>query len=246
MSSNKRLSKAKRNQITREQDYLVNRKFAMKRITPMTDNQCRLFQSYAAGKHIASIGSAGTGKTFASMYLALKDVMEKGEYERIIIVRSAVQSREQGFMPGSLAEKMSYYEAPYMDIVNDLFERKDAYQIMKQKGMITFMSTSFVRGLTFDNSIIIVDEVQNQNFQEINTIATRVGHNSRLLLCGDVKQDDLKTSRNTRDNSGLGDFLKVARKMSCFDIIEFQTDDIVRSGFVKEYIIAKERTLELA
>ena len=157
----KRLSRKKTRQVERDMDHIVNNKFTMKRINPITETQHQLFDSYNSGQNIAAIGSAGTGKTYVSLYLALQDVMKNNEYEKIIIVRSAVQSREQGFMPGSLTEKMAYYETPYMDIVSDLFQRGDAYGIMKQKGMIQFMSTSFVRGLTFDNSIIIFDEAHN-------------------------------------------------------------------------------------
>ena len=241
-----RLSRKKRKQVERETDYVVNNKFSMKRISPITENQKWLFESYKDGLNIAAIGSAGTGKTYVSLYLALEEVMKKDLYDKIIIVRSAVQSREQGFMPGSLNQKMEYYETPYIDIVNDLFGRGDAYSIMKQKKMIEFMSTSFVRGLTFDNAIIILDEVQNCNFGEIDTVMTRVGESSKIILCGDVKQDDLTNTRNRADNSGLRDFLKVVSKMDCFDTIEFNTEDIVRSGLVKEYIITKERELEFA
>lgn len=240
------ITRKKQRQVQRDMEHIVNNKFTMKRISPITENQKKLFESYDEGYNIAAIGSAGTGKTYVSMFLALEEVMKKDLYEQIIIIRSAVQSRDQGFMPGSLNEKMSYYEAPYTDIVNDLFERGDAYQIMKQKGMIKFMSTSFVRGLTFDNSIIILDEVQNCNFQEIDTVMTRVGESSKIILCGDIKQDDLQNTRNRADVSGLRDFMKVLTSMQSFNVIEFQTEDIVRSGVVKEYIIAKERELEFA
>jgi len=241
-----RLNRKKRTQVERETDYVVNNKFTMKRVQPMTETQHTLFDSYDNGKNIAAIGSAGTGKTYVSLYMALEELMDQNDYEKIVIVRSAVQSREQGFMPGSLNEKMSYYEAPYTDIVNDLFGRGDAYSILKQKKMIEFMSTSFIRGLTFDNAIIILDEVQNCNFGEIDTVMTRVGENSKIILCGDVKQDDLKSSRNRQDNSGLRDFIRIINKMPSFDVIEFGTDDIIRSGLVREYIITKERELEAA
>ena len=143
-------------------------------------------------------------------------------------------------MPGDAKEKMAHFEMPYVDIVNNLFERADGYQIMKQKAMIRFMSTSFIRGLTFDNAIIIVDEVQNMSDGEINTIMTRVGRDSKIILCGDVKQDDLAISKNRADVSGLRNFIRVAKKIQSFDIIEFGIDDIVRSGLVREYIIARE------
>ena len=245
--SKRRLSKTKRTRQEREQEYLVNTKFGMKQINPITENQRKLFQMYQQGKNLLAIGSAGTGKTYISLYLALKDVMARNEYQEIIIVRSSVQSREQGHMPGNANEKMANFEQPYIDIVNDLFERGDAYQIMKQKGMIRFMSTSFVRGLTFDNALIIVDECQNMNYGELKTIFTRIGHNSRIMLCGDTKQDDLTSSRHKNDVSGLRDFKRVVDKMGteCFGTVEFNVDDIVRSGIVKQYIIAEEE-LELA
>jgi phosphate starvation-inducible protein PhoH len=237
------MAKRKRIQITKETDQLVNTKFAMKKINPMTDNQANLFDLFDEGKHILAIGSAGTGKTYISLWLALKSVMSGKEQKQIIIVRSSVQSREQGHMPGNASEKMTYFEMPYIDIVNDLFERGDGYSIMKQKGMIKFMSTSFIRGLTFDNSIIIVDEIQNMTDSEINTIMTRVGKNSRIVLCGDVRQDDLVLSKNRADVSGLSKFIRIARKIPSFDIIEFGVDDIIRSGLVREYIIAREAEL---
>jgi phosphate starvation-inducible protein PhoH len=243
MSTRKRLTKTKRTQVVRETDYLIDTKFGMKRIEPITDTQTKLFDAYNNGKNILAVGSAGTGKTYISLYLALKDVMAKKQYKEIIVVRSSVQSREQGHMPGGAQEKMSYFEAPYVDIVNDLFERGDAYQIMKQKNMIRFMSTSFIRGLTFDNALIIVDECQNMRWDELRTIMTRVGESSRIILCGDTKQDDLATSKNRLDVSGLRHFKKVIDKMStdCFETIEFTVDDIVRSGLVKEFIIAEEQ-----
>lgn len=245
--SRRRLTKTKANKIEKETDYLLNTKFGMKQISPMTDNQERLFKSYQQGKNILAIGSAGTGKTYISLYLALKDVMAKNEYKKIIIVRSSVQSREQGHMPGDAKEKLSHFEAPYIDIVNDLFGRGDAYQIMKQKNMIQFMSTSFIRGLTFDNTLILVDECQNMRWDEIRTIMTRVGEGSRIVLCGDTKQDDLACSKNRMDVSGLRQFKRVIDKMGtkCFDTVEFTVDDIVRSGLVKEFIIAEE-LLEVA
>jgi phosphate starvation-inducible protein PhoH len=242
MSTRKRLTKTRRTQIERETDYLLDTKFGMKRIDPITNTQTKLFEAYQNGKNILAVGSAGTGKTYISLYLALKDVMAKNQYKEIIIIRSSVQSREQGHMPGDAKEKMAHFEAPYVDIVNDLFERGDAYQVMKQKNMIRFMSTSFIRGLTFDNALIIVDEVQNLNYEETRTVMTRVGQDSRIILCGDTKQDDLTNSKNKLDVSGLRYFKRVIDRMGsdCFETIEFTTDDIVRSGLVKAFIIAEE------
>jgi phosphate starvation-inducible PhoH-like protein len=243
MSTRKRLTKTRRTQIVRETDYLLDTKFGMKRIEPITDTQKKLFDAYSNGKNILAVGSAGTGKTYISLYLALKDVMAKNQYKEVIVIRSSVQSREQGHMPGGAQEKMSHFESPYVDIANDLFERGDAYQIMKQKNMIRFMSTSFIRGLTFDNALIIVDECQNMRWDELRTIMTRVGQNSRIILCGDTKQDDLACSKNRLDVSGLRHFKRVIDKMSsnCFETVEFTVNDIVRRGLVKEFIIAEEQ-----
>lgn len=246
MSNNRRMSKTRRSRIEKDTNHLVNTRFDMKPITPITETQKQLFSSFKQGKNILAVGSAGTGKTYISLYLALRELIDTNQYTKILIVRSSVQSREQGHMPGSATEKMAYFETPYSDIVNDLYGRGDAYQILKQKGMINFMSTSFIRGLTFDNSLIIVDECQNMNWGEIRTIMTRVGDNSRIIFCGDTKQDDLISSRNKADNSGLYNFKKVIDKMGsdCFRVVEFTSSDIVRSGVVKEFIIAEEQ-LEL-
>jgi predicted ribonuclease YlaK len=247
MSKQRRLPKRTRTRIEKETDYLLNTKFGMKRVNPLTENQCKTFDSYEQGKNLLLVGSAGTGKTYVALYLALKDVLEKNIYKEVIIVRSTVQSREQGHMPGDEKQKAAHFEAPYVDIVNDLFERGDAYQIMKQKNMIKFMSTSFIRGLTFDNALIIVDEMQNLTYGEGRTILTRVGNDSRIILCGDTKQNDLIYSKNRADISGLAQLKRVIDHMEgdCFDTIEFSVEDIVRSGFVKQFIIAEEE-LEVA
>lgn len=236
----KRLSRKTKTQIERETDHIINTKFSMNTVQPKTKNQSKMFDSYYAGKMIAALGSAGSGKTFVAMYLALKDILENNEYKQVLIVRSAVQTRDQGFMPGSLKEKEAHYETPYIDITNALFGRGDAYQILKQKNQVKFMTSSFVRGLTFDNMIVIVDECQSMTEHELSSIITRVGENSKIIFCGDTRQDDLATTKNRADVSGLVKFTKVLRAMKEFDIINFTTDDIVRSGLVKSYLIAKE------
>ena len=225
---------------------ILNQRFSMRKISPLTPTQSDLFSSYKEGYNIAAIGTAGTGKTMCATYLALQDVLEKGEYERIVIIRSAVQTREQGFVPGTLQQKEAIFEQPYIDIVNDLFGRGDAYQILKQKGIIRFTTSSNIRGLTFDNSVIIVDECQSMTYHELDTIITRVGEESKIVFCGDTRQDDLKQSKNRADISGLDAFLKVLNAISSFNVVKFGIEDIVRSGLVKEYIIAKEQFLEVA
>ena len=239
----RRLSRREKQRLARDQDHMVtilNNKFGMRQIRPLTQTQSDLFDAYKQGYNLAAIGTAGTGKTMCAMYLALNDVMQKRGYDKIIVVRSAVQTREQGFMPGSKEQKEALYSVPYSDIVNDLFDRGDAYKILETKGMVQFMTSSFVRGLTFDNAIIIVDECQSITYHELDTIITRVGESSKIIFCGDTKQDDLNISKNRADVSGLGDFLRVLNKVPSFKTIKFTAEDIVRSGLVKEYILAKE------
>ena len=215
-------------------------------IEPITDNQKKLFDSYADGKHIVAYGTAGTGKTFISLYNALADVLdETTPYERIYLVRSLVSTREIGFLPGDHEDKADIYQIPYKNMVKYMFQMPtDAdfemlYGNLKAQETIKFWSTSFIRGTTLDNAIVIVDEFQNLNFHELDSIITRVGENSRIIFCGDASQSDLV---KTNDRNGIHDFLNILRKMPSFDIIEFGIDDIVRSGLVKEYIIAKLET----
>ena len=212
-------------------------------IEPITENQKKLFDSYAEGKQIVAYGTAGTGKTFISLYNALADVLdETTPYERIYLVRSLVSTREIGFLPGDHEDKADIYQIPYKNMVKYMFQMPtDAdfemlYGNLKAQETIKFWSTSFIRGTTLDNAIIIVDEFQNLNFHELDSIITRIGENSRIIFCGDASQTDLV---KTNDRNGIHDFLNILRKMPSFDIIEFGIDDIVRSGLVKEYIIAK-------
>lgn len=243
MSRQRRLSPKERKLLRRKQGKgTLDTKFSMRDISPMTDTQEDMFDSYRAGYNIAAIGTAGTGKTMCGLYLGLSDILNDDDYDQVIIVRSAVQTREQGFMPGTQAQKEAVYAVPYADIVNNLFGRGDAWEILKQKHSVKFMTSSFVRGLTFDNSIIIVDECQSMTYHELDSIITRVGDSSRIIFCGDTAQDDLATSRNRNDISGLTDFINVLKRMDhSFKIVQFGIEDIVRSGLVKEYIIAKEK-----
>jgi len=225
----------------REKSGTLNSKFSMRHIKPITSTQEEMFYNYQSGYNIAAIGTAGTGKTMCALYLALQDILLSDEYEQIVIVRSAVQTREQGFMPGSQAQKEAVYSVPYADITCDLFGRGDAWDILKQKRQVKFMTSSFVRGLTFDNSIIVVDECQSMTYHELDSIITRVGESSKIIFCGDTRQDDLAGSRNKNDVSGLAKFMEVLNRIPSFKVVNFGVEDIVRSGLVKEYIIAKEK-----
>ena len=215
----------------------------MREIDPLTQNQQTLFDAYAQNKHLVAYGCAGTGKTFITLYNALKDVLDPNTpYDKVYIVRSLVATREIGFLPGDHEDKSSLYQIPYKHMVKYMFEmRTEAdfqmlYGNLKTQGTIDFWSTSFIRGTTFDKAIIIVDEFQNLNYHELDSIMTRVGEDTKIMFCGDATQTDL-LKQNERN--GIHDFMRVLRLMSSVDIIEFGVEDIVRSGLVKEYILAK-------
>lgn len=207
----------------------------MVNVKPLTTNQETMFHSYFNDNQVVAYGSAGTGKTFLALYLAITDILAKrNQRERIIVVRSAVPTREQGYLPGTLEEKQMHYENPYRDIMAELFGRFSTYDDMKEAGLIEFMTTSFIRGLTWDNCVVIVEEGQNMTWHEINSTMTRVGENTRIIFTGDLIQTDLNKRNN--DTTGMADFIKVAQKMDSFDLIKFTTHDIVRGKFVKEWI----------
>ena len=213
----------------------------LKRFDPLTDNQKKFFDAYKIGDYfIALHGVAGTGKTFCALYKAIEEVLDKSNpFSKIIVVRSAVQSRDMGHLPGDVGEKMEIYEQPYRQICETLFSRKDAWDRLEEQGYVKFISTSFIRGMSFDDAIIIVDEMQNMTYEEIDTVMTRVGYRSKIIWCGDYRQTDLNKKKN--DVSGILKFFDIAQHMSSFTRIEFTVDDIVRSSLVKDYILAKIR-----
>lgn len=212
--------------------------FDLDTINPLTPAQEEMFHAWLNNYHIAAHGSAGTGKTFLALYLALNSVLEQ-MHNRIIVLRSAVSTREIGFLPGDMNEKIQYYELPYHDILEELIGRKNTYNDMKDAGLIEFSTTSFIRGLTWDNAILVVDEGENMTWHEINSIMTRVGHNTRVLFTGDLVQTDLDGSRKN-GTCGMDHFLKVIQNMNNFASIKFNRHDIVRSDFVKSWITATE------
>jgi len=223
----------------RRQNKILKHNFKLTSIHPLTKNQKCAFDENEKNKNILMIGTAGTGKTFLACLFALNNLFSS-KAKKIIIIRSSVTTRDQGFLPGTLQEKMALYEAPYRDIFSELCSgRRDVYDVLKKKDYLEFMSTSYLRGTTFDDSIIIVDEIQNCIDHEVNSILTRVGNRSRVLLCGDSKQDDLKTLGKKSQITGIDNIISVANVMKSFSTITFSVDDIVRSGFVKEYILAR-------
>jgi predicted ribonuclease YlaK len=217
-------------------DYLLN-------IEPLTDNQRIMFEEYGRGQNIFAYGAAGTGKTFLALFLALRDVLdEHTPYEKVYVVRSLVATREIGFLPGTHEDKASLYQIPYKNMVKYMFEMPNdgafdmLYENLKAQETISFWSTSFLRGTTLDKAIVIVDECQNLNFHELDSIITRVGEDTKILFCGDASQSDLQRSN---ERSGIIDFQRILQQMKEFSLVEYGVDDIVRSGLIKSYLIAK-------
>ena len=212
-------------------------------VKPITDNQKQVFSSWKKGKNQFLFGCAGTGKTFVSLYLALQDIFDlKTKYDRVVLVRSLIPTREIGFLPGDEEDKSALYQVPYQNMVQFMFEMNNEQQFnslydkLKAQGSLFFLSTSFLRGLTFDNTVVIVDECQNLNFHELDTIITRIGQDSRIIFCGDFDQTDLQ---RTNEINGLFNFVKILEEMEEFNCTEFTIGDIVRSGFIRSYLINK-------
>ena len=212
-------------------------------IKPLTDSQQKVFDAWDKAKNLFLFGCAGTGKSFITIYLALRDILdEKTPYDKLYIVRSLVPTREIGFLPGDHEDKANLYQIPYKNMVRFMFEMPDdpsfemLYANLKAQDTISFWSTSFIRGTTIDNSIVLVDESENLNFHELDSIITRLGVNSKIVFAGDAAQTDLTKAH---EKTGIMDFKKIIDDMDEFASIEFNVQDIVRSGLVKSYLISK-------
>lgn len=213
----------------------------LKTFEPLTDNQKLFFEMYKGGGYfIGLFGSPGVGKTFLAMYRAIEEVLAKDNpFKQVVVVRSLVQTRDVGFLPGNLDEKQEIYEMPYKEICHTLFGRPDAWDRLKEQGYARFISTTAIRGISIDDSIIIFDECQNGNWGEINTVMSRVGHRSKIIFAGDYKQTDL--TKSNKDQSAFNDFRRVANDMAAFQEVYFTPDDIVRSSLVKQWIMSCEK-----
>lgn len=232
-SYNRKRKKAKQHQQKQ------NTGISLNRITPLTNNQKLVFDAYEADKNILMMGSAGTGKTFLGIYLALREILSgKSQATKIMIIRSDTQTKNMGFLPGNKTEKTKVFEAPYYGIFAELCGRADAYDILKNKKTVSFESTSFLRGLTLTDTIVVMDEYQNATLHELDSVITRIGENSKIIFCGDSRQNDLVNDRNLK--SGVVDFSRILSKMDSFETIIFGVDDIVRSGLVREYLMTRE------
>lgn len=239
LSRKQRRTQAQGGNVVRLEENNLKLNFKLKYIEPMTENQANAFDRYEEGRNLMLHGIAGTGKSFISCYLAMRQILDgDSKYRKLVIVRSVVPTRDMGFLPGNSKEKTKVYEAPYQAIFTELFNRGDSYEYLKQKGFVEFISTSFIRGVTLNDCIVVVDEIANLTLHELDSVITRVGKNCRIVFCGDFRQSDF-----TRDQekNGLIDFMKIIKRMKSFDFIDFIEDDIVRSSLVKEYIIAKDR-----
>jgi phosphate starvation-inducible protein PhoH and related proteins len=211
-------------------------------VEPMTTNQEVVFTAWDEGNHIVMSGTAGSGKTFLGLYLALEDVLDKGnEWQKVVVCRSVVPTREIGFLPGTLEEKIEAYTGPYRQICTELFDDKEAYDKLVKQGVVEFVSTSHIRGTTFNDTIIVVDEMQNLTFHELDSIITRVGQNCKIIFCGDYYQSDFT---KTGDKQGILQFMEILELMKRFTVVEFGWADIVRSDFVRDYIMTKELVLQ--
>lgn len=223
----------------RRQRKLLNYQHKIKSVSPKTPNQEKLFRAFADEKHVLLHGSAGTGKSYCALFLALNDLFD-GQFDKILIIRSIVPTRDIGFLPGSVAEKIVLYEEPYEDIINDLLCDRSAYDDLKKREAIEFKCTSFLRGISWINTLVIVDEVQNCTWHEICSLVTRIGEGSKLLLIGDNDQNDLVQQKKV-EIGGLEKAIKVCNNMKRFDVIEFGFEDVIRSELVKEFLMVKKR-----
>lgn len=209
------------------------------KLDPATDKQAEVIKEYQKDNCLILSGSAGTGKTYIALSLALEDVLDKNtQYNKVVIVRSIVPTRDIGFLPGDEEEKKDAYTAPYRSLVSEICSgQTTAWEKLVGTGEVEFMSTSFIRGLTISNAIIIVDEFQNCTGHELDSIITRIGRNCKIIFCGDYYQSDF--TKET-DKKGVLKFLQIMEQLNKFSHIEFTWKDIIRSDIVRDYIMTKE------
>lgn len=241
MYNQKKLSRKERRKLKNTDNIVIQSKinFQLNNIEPLTHNQKLTYQAYDQGKNLMLHGLPGTGKSFLAMYLSIKDVLnENSLYKKIMLVRSVVPTRDMGFLPGNNKEKTKVYEAPYYAICAELFNRSDAYEYLKTRSVIEFISTSFIRGITLNDCIIIVDEMANCTLHELDSVITRIGKNCKIIFCGDFRQSDFTKEH---EKNGLHHFMKIIQRMKNFQFIDFGESDIVRSQLVKDYIIQKHK-----
>jgi phosphate starvation-inducible PhoH-like protein len=240
-AQNKRLTKRERRLLRQQEQEAANSPnlgLNLRNVKPLTATQGEAFEAWDNNKNLMMHGIAGTGKSFLALYFGLRDILSGiSNQQKIVIVRSVVEVRKMGFLPGNQKEKAAVYEAPYHAICTELFGRGDAYDVLTRKGVVEFISTSFIRGVTLNDAIVIVDEAQNCNGHELDSVITRVGKNCRIIFSGDFRQSDFTTDQ---ERNGLKDFMRIVNAMKSFEFLEFEKEDIVRSALVKEYIVQKD------
>ena len=210
----------------------------LKQVSPITTNQAKFYHNFHKYQILAMLDMVACGKTYLALHRSLQEVLDnRSVYQKIILIRSAVSVRDLGFLPGTLEEKLEVFEEPFIQICADLLERVDAYTRLKEQKKLEFVSSSYLRGITFQDCIVIVDEIENMTIQELDTIVTRAGENTKMIFLGDANQNDL--INKPRDRSGYEQFVNVLEKMDAAYVINFGVDDIVRSGLVKDYIVAR-------
>lgn len=213
----------------------------LEQIQPKNKNQELAFQLWQRDQVdcLALTQQAGVGKTLLAMYFALESVLDESTpFEKVVVIRSAVQGRDIGFLPGSEEEKNAQYEEPYSQACDFLFPWKNSYLSLKKAGKLEFRNTSFLRSINLEKSVVVLDESQNCTFGELMTGITRVANRSKFILCGDYNQNDLYRKNN--DVSGLLKFLEVYRNMrdvNCGEV-RFELEDIVRSGIAKAALVS--------
>lgn len=230
MSSKRRTTSNNRSAYVRR-EHLID-------VEPFTENQKKAVEAWKEGKHLFLSGSAGTGKTFLALHLGLTQALSKDtDCDNVTIIRSIVPTRDIGFLPGNEEEKKQAYVRPYIGICSEICNDTGAWNKLITHNTIKFESTSFIRGTTFDDTVIIVDECQNMSGHELDSVITRTGDRCRIIFCGDYYQSDF---RNEKDKNGILEFMKVIETMQDFATINFTWSDIIRSDFVREYIMTKE------
>lgn len=199
---------------------------------PLTENQKRVLKSRK--DHLLVQGPAGTAKTYSVLARGLVKV-SAGDVDQIIIIRSPVEIRKIGHLPGDADEKMDPYAAPYIGLLAEISPKMN-YRALVSKRLLCFTPTTFLRGTTFHNSFVIVDEYQNLSEHELDTVMTRVGQGTQLCVVGDpAAQSDLPR----HEQGEQADIIDTFASMECVDHVQFSVEDVVRSGFVKDYHIAR-------
>jgi phosphate starvation-inducible PhoH-like protein/PhoH-like ATPase len=229
------------NVIVPQVDMLSEYSNNMRDIKPITDSQIEAYEQWDRGRNLILSGAAGSGKTFIALYLALQELI-KNRKKRLVILRSVVPTRDIGFLPGTQEEKEAAYLTPYIGVISEIFKNNPTlFTSFLKNGTIEFLTTSYIRGITLKDAIVVVDEFQNCNFHELDSIITRIGKGSRVIFSGDYYQSDFT---NRKEKEGIGEFLKIIESLKHFKKIEFTWKDCVRSGMVRDYLMTKEKMIE--